>query len=448
MSNALAEQQGIYFPFPKHTGSKSDDENIAIVGLGYVGLPLSIALAETHETVVGYDIDQRRVEALDKAIDWTGEVDTLSLVSSTLSISNHVASLATANFYIIAVPTPVDARRRPDLSNLRRACRTVGRYLKPDDVVVFESTVYPGATEEVCAPELSKASNLQCGVDFNIAYSPERISPGDAKHGLKQIKKIVSADNADTLDRVARLYERVVPAGIHRAPTIQVAEAAKVFENTQRDVNIALMNEFSLLCDRMGIRTQNVIDATQTKWNALPFTPGLVGGHCIGVDPYYLAYKAEEYGMETEILTASRRLNERMGPLIAQRAIKFLSLKGTPPASARIGIVGLSFKEDVPDLRNSKVFSIIDELKSYAASPLVYDPVVTATAAFAHGVQTVELTEFDDLDVLILAVPHRDAMKSLRPTLNERLSEGALVMDIKSVLSAETLSETATLWSL
>ena len=325
MDGSLAEAQSSYVIEAPVQSLKSQSETVGVVGLGYVGLPVSIAFADVFETVIGYDINPDRINTLRDSHDWTNEVDEKTLMRSSLMVTTRSEDLASCTLYIVAVPTPVDSNNRPDLTPLLTTCRTIAPYLKNGDLVVFESTVFPGATQEYCGPELEKWSGLRVGQDFHIAYSPERISPGDKHHQLKDVPKIVSADNRVTLERLAKVYERIVPAGVHRAASIKVAEAAKVFENTQRDVNIALMNEFSIICDKIGIRTRDVVRATGTKWNALPFTPGLVGGHCIGVDPFYLTHKAEENGAHPEIMLASRRRNEEMAPIIAERALNLLS---------------------------------------------------------------------------------------------------------------------------
>ena len=448
MTNALAEQRFPFTDISNYVPQKSRDERVGVVGLGYVGLPISLALAEHFEWVVGYDTDRHRVNRLKCARDWTREIPERQLLSTDLQLTSDHNDLENCSVFVVAVPTPVDGSKRPDLNPLKDACRTVARYLRPGTIVVFESTVYPGATEEVCAPVLAQFSGLTAGKDFHVAYSPERISPGDPHRGLDDVVKIIAAENPDVCDRVASLYSRIVTAGVHLAPSIKVAEAAKVFENTQRDVNIGLMNEFALLCDRMGVRTQDVLEATGTKWNALPFTPGLVGGHCIGVDPYYLAHRAQEFGLHPEILNASRRMNERMGPLIAQRAVKFLSERDRPLSKSRVGIIGLSFKENVPDLRNSKVFDIIAELETFGIHPLVHDPVVPDHMAMAKGVSLCNWSSLGNLDVLIYAVPHQSIVERPIKSVLSKVRGSGVLMDIRSKIPPKAVPKSITHWCL
>ena len=360
-------------------------EKIAVIGLGYVGLPVAVALAKAFPATVGFDISKRRIDTLQKGEDWTGEIDTGTLQSCGLRVSGNPDDLAGATFFIITVPTPIDRERRPDLSPLEGACSFVGPALRKGAVVVFESTVYPGVTEDFCGPLLEKYSGLVCGRDFALGYSPERINPGDKQHRLETITKIVSADSAETLERVKAVYGAVVKAGLHVAPSIKVAEAAKVLENTQRDINIALMNELAIILDRMGVRTRDVLEAAGTKWNFLKFAPGLVGGHCIGVDPYYLTSCAEALGYHPQVILAGRRLNDDMGRFVAAKLIKLLVQAKKPVSGARVGVLGLTFKEDVPDLRNSKVPDIIAELKEFGITPIIHDPMADAHAAHRHG---------------------------------------------------------------
>ncbi len=446
MDGSLAEAQSTYIVEAPTQCLKSQSERIGIVGLGYVGLPVSVALADVFETVIGYDINPDRVAALQNSHDWTHEIDEPTLLMSSLMVSCEPQDLASCSMYIVAVPTPVNAHNQPDLAPLRATCRTIAPHLRKGTVVVFESTVYPGATEEVCAPELEKYSGLTAGVDFHVAYSPERISPGDKTHGLKDVPKIVSADTPKTLERIAKVYERIVPAGVHRAASIKVAEAAKVFENTQRDVNIALMNEFSMICDKIGIRSRDVIRATGTKWNALPFTPGLVGGHCIGVDPFYLTHKAQETGTHPDIMLASRKRNEEMTSVIARRVVQFLTQKQINPATARIGIFGITFKEDVPDMRNSKVVDIITQLASYGISPMINDPMADRNATGKLGLTLVPNRDLDDLDLMMLAVPHKQYQDGQR--LQDKIRKGGILMDIRSQIEPSMLRSDITYWSL
>ncbi len=425
------------------------DEKIAVIGLGYVGLPIALAFAERFDGVIGFDVDAGRVAALQGGHDATGEADRQVLAASSLAYTTDPAALAGTGFYVVTVPTPIDGNRQPDLGPLRRACATVGAALTPGAVVAFESTVYPGVTEEVCGPLLAAASGLTQGVDFKLAYSPERINPGDKEHTLPSITKVVAAEDAATLDRVAAAYGAIIPAGLHLAPTIKVAEAAKVIENTQRDLNVALMNELALIFDRLGIRTADVLAAAGSKWNFLPFTPGLVGGHCIGVDPYYLTAKAEAVGYHPEVILAGRRINDGMGSHIAQRAIKFLAQADRPVRDSRVGILGLTFKENVPDLRNSRVPDIIAELVEFGIEPLVHDPLAEADRAHAeYGVDLVPLTDFKDLHVLILAVPHRAYLAEIDRLVADNLHDGGVLMDVKSAIAPERLPADRVYWSL
>ena len=397
-----------------HQGAHS----VAVVGLGYVGLPLAVAFAR-HFNVIGFDLNAARVEELSAGTDRTGEVDSEALQASTARFTSDPAALREAGVIIVAVPTPIDEHRNPDLSPVEGASRTVGRHLCRGAVVVYESTVYPGVTEEVCVPILEAESGLRCGADFTVGYSPERINPGDKVHTLETIKKIVSGSDAPTLDLLAELYGTVVRAGIHRAPSIKVAEAAKVIENTQRDLNIALMNELSIIFDRLGIDTLDVLEAAGTKWNFLPFRPGLVGGHCIGVDPYYLTFKAEETGFHPEV------------------------------------ILGFTFKENVPDLRNTRVIDVIRELQEYGVDVLVHDPLADAgEVRHEYGLSFAALDELANLDALILAVPHKAYAENgvLEPVaLHARFAvpDKALLLDVKGCLSPSAVqAEGMAYWRL
>jgi UDP-N-acetyl-D-glucosamine/UDP-N-acetyl-D-galactosamine dehydrogenase len=411
-----------------------DKEKIAVIGLGYVGLPVALAFGRKVPTV-GFDIRQRRVDELKQGLDETAEVTSDDLASAKqCELTADPARLADCTFYIVAVPTPIDHNNRPDLGPMISASRTIGPHLKKGDVVVYESTVYPGVTEEVCGPILEEKSGLKSGKDFFLGYSPERINPGDKEHTFDKIVKVVSGQDAATLDRVAKVYSMVVTAGVHRAPSIKVAEAAKVIENTQRDLNIALMNELALIFDRMGIRTQDVLDAAGTKWNFLRFTPGLVGGHCIGVDPYYLTTKAEELGYLPEVILSGRRINNAIGPYIAQKTVKFLSEGDKPLRSAKVGILGLTFKENVPDLRNSKIPDILVELKQYGIAAIVHDPLGSEEEArHEYGVHLSSLDEFHDLDAVIFAVSHKEYLQD-RAAIYARVRPGGVLIDVKSAL--------------
>ncbi|UPA25201.1 nucleotide sugar dehydrogenase [Shinella oryzae] len=422
---------------------------IAVIGLGYVGLPVAVALAEKFPFVVGFDVKKSRIEALKVGEDVTGEVDGAVLKRSSLQLTYEIADVKDCDFYIVAVPTPIDDNRQPDLAPLIAASRTVASVLKAGDIVVFESTVFPGATEDVCGPILSEISGLRQGVDFNLGYSPERINPGDKKHTFKTITKVVSGDTAESLDEIAAVYEAVVDAGIYKASSIKVAEAAKVIENTQRDLNIALMNELAIIFERMNIRTSEVLAAAGTKWNFLPFTPGLVGGHCIGVDPYYLTAKAESLGYHPQVILSGRRINDGMGAFVAQKMIKMLVAGKRPLNGARIGILGLTFKENVPDLRNSRVPDIIKELRQFGIEPIVHDPLASAEEALEeYDVSLKPLAQFDQLDGLILAVPHESYVRDFNSYI-AKVAEGGVIIDIKSVLDKQILDASNRLnWSL
>jgi len=411
-----------------------EQEKIAVIGLGYVGLPVAIAFGRTLPTV-GFDIRQKRVDELKAGHDDTLEVEDADLAAAKhLELTADPSKLADCTFFIVAVPTPIDRNNRPDLGPSLAASRTVGPHIKKGDCVVYESTWYPGVTEELCGPILDAQCGLKNGVDYFLAYSPERINPGDKEHTFTKIKKVVSGQNAETLDRVAAVYASVVTAGVHRAPSIKVAEAAKVIENTQRDLNIALMNELAFIFDRMGIRTQDVLEAAGSKWNFLRFTPGLVGGHCIGVDPYYLTTKAEELGYLPEVILAGRRVNNNVGPFIAQKTVKMLTQLDVPLNKAKVGIFGLTFKENVPDLRNSKVPDIITELATFGITPLVTDAMGDAEDAHEeYGVHLTPIEKMQQLDALILAVSHDEYIKNING-LFERVKDNGVLIDVKSAV--------------
>src|SRR3954454_10061273 len=384
------------------------ERGFAVIGLGYVGLPVALALAKQFAPVIGFDISSRRIDELRNARDATGEVPEAELRASSLILSGDPDALDQASFFVVTVPTPIDSARHPDLSPLESACALIGPRLRPGSVVVFESTVYTGLTRSICGPLLAKASGLRESIDFKLGYSPERINPGDREHRLETITKIVAGEDEDTLERVAAVYGRIVRAGIHRPPSIESAEAAKVIENTQRDLNIALMNELAIIFDRLEIPTRDVLAAAGTKWNFLPFTPGLVGGHCIGVDPYYLTARAEAAGYYPEVVLAGRRINDGMGGYIARRLVKLLIAAERSVKGARVGILGITFKENVPDLRNSRVPDIVTELREYGIEPMISDPLADpAEAEREYGVELVPLEALAELDGLVLAVPHR-----------------------------------------
>ena len=424
------------------------EEKIAVIGLGYVGLPVALAFARKFPTV-GFDINTRRVDMLSRGRDDTGEVSEEELRASRLRLTTSIDDLRGVTFFIVAVPTPIDSNYRPDLRPLVSASETVGKVLEKGAVVVYESTVYPGVTEEVCAPVLERVSKLQAGVDFKLGYSPERINPGDREHTFERITKVVSGQDGPTLERVASAYGAVVTAGVHRASSIKVAEAAKVIENTQRDLNIALMNELALIFDRLGIRTKDVLDAAATKWNFLRFQPGLVGGHCIGVDPYYLTTKAEELGYQPQVILSGRRINNGVGAYVAQRTMKMLSRAGVPLSQARVGILGLTFKENVPDLRNIRIPDIVNELREFGLNSLVHDPMGNPEEAREeYGVHLCEWSEISSLDALILAVPHRQYMEMPTKSLLGLVRDGGVLVDVKSVLDPAVVERGLTYWSL
>jgi len=423
-------------------------ERIAVVGLGYVGLPVALAFARKFEGTVGFDVSDARIDSLQANHDWTGEVTDAELRESSLELSNDPADLRGCTFFVVAVPTPIDSDRRPDLAPLLSASRIVGAALAPGAVVVYESTVYPGVTEEQCGPLLAEVSGLRQSRDFKLGYSPERINPGDKLHTFEKITKVVAGEDAESLDRVARVYESVVDAGVYRAASIKVAEAAKVIENTQRDLNIALMNELALIFDRMGIRTRDVLDAASTKWNFLRFNPGLVGGHCIGVDPYYLTAKAEALGYHPQVILAGRRINDGMGRYVAQRTIKLLRKRDRDIKGARIGILGLTFKENVPDLRNSRVPDIVRELREFGIDPMVHDPMACAEEALReYGIELRPLDALADLDGVIIAVPHQQYLDQ-QDRIVGSVREGGLFVDVKSSMNEGALRSDLLYWSL
>ena len=424
-------------------------EKIAVIGLGYVGLPVAVALGRVFANTIGFDISSRRIEALRDGADHTGEISATELQEAALVFTTDPADLAGTTFFILTVPTPIDDQRRPDLGPLQQACRTVARVMQPGAIVVLESTVYPGVTEEICVPLLAKLSGLRLGIDFGVGYSPERINPGDPQHRLGDIVKVVSATDEKTLARVAKAYGAIVPAGLHIAPSIRVAEAAKVIENTQRDLNIALMNELALIFDRLGLRTSDVLAAAATKWNFLRYVPGLVGGHCIGVDPYYLTAKAESVGYHPEVILAGRRINDGMGTFVAQRLVRLLIHADLPVKRARVGILGLAFKENVPDLRNSRVADIVSELAQYGCAARIHDPLAAAADVEAcFGCVPSALEAFTDLDALVLAVPHRDYRSLGASGLFAMIRPGGALLDVKAVLSPDEKPADRLYWSL
>ena len=406
---------------------------ISVVGLGYVGLPVAVAFGKCRKTV-GFDINPTRIAELKAGHDRTGEVTAADLVAADILFTARIDELALADFHIVAVPTPVDDAKQPDLTPMLRASETVGKALKKGDIVVYESTVYPGVTEDECVPVLERHSGLRCGVDFTVGYSPERINPGDKEHTFTKITKVVSGQDAPTLDIVAAVYGSVVTAGIHRAPSIKAAEASKVIENTQRDLNIALMNELAIIFDRMGIDTRDVLDAAGTKWNFLKFSPGLVGGHCIGVDPYYLTHKAEKIGYIPQVILAGRRINDGMGKFIAQRTVKEMSLVGHCPGKAVVTVLGLTFKEDCPDLRNSRVIDIIHELQDYGITVQVHDPHGDAAEALhEYGVTLLPFAELQPAAAVIVAVAHQEYRALPVAQLKGLMGSHPVLIDVKSI---------------
>lgn len=427
----------------------SRDAAVAVLGLGYVGLPLARAFAGVGRAVIGYDIDPSRTTDLARGIDCNDPDGGTFALPAGLRFTAEAGDLAQADVFILAVPTPIDESRRPDLGPLADAARAVGGAIRPGGLVIVESTVHPGATEEVVGPIVAEVSGLVAGEGFKLAYSPERINPGDTTHGLGDVIKVVSGQDAETLARVMALYEPIVPAGLHAAPSIRVAEASKITENIQRDVNIALMNELAQVYDRLGLRTEDVLAAARTKWNFAPYSPGLVGGHCIGVDPYYLIAKAEAHGYYPELIRSARRLNDTMSERIVQKTVTLLGTGGTAIAGARVGVMGVAFKENVSDARNSQVPPIVTGLSALGARVLVADPLVDA--AVARRVLGIDLAATDtltELDVLILASPHRTFLEGGAAGLGARLRRGGLLVDIKSVLLPSDLRADIRYWSL
>lgn len=419
----------------------SSERNVSVIGLGYVGLPVAVAFGKIRRTI-GFDIFQRRIAELRDGYDRTGEVTVDELAAADILFTDSIDDLRQANFHIVAVPTPVDDARQPDLTPMLLASETVGKALKKGDIVVYESTVYPGATEEVCVPVLEKFSGLCCGTDFTVGYSPERVNPGDKEHTFSKITKVVSGQDPETLAIVASVYESVITAGVHRASSIKVAEAAKVIENTQRDLNIALMNELALIFDRMGIDTNDVLEAAGTKWNFLKFKPGLVGGHCIGVDPYYLTHKAEKIGYHPQVILAGRRINDSMGAYIAQRTIREMIQSGHNILGAIVTVLGLTFKEDCPDLRNSKVIDIVNELVEYGITVQVSDPLADPSEALhEYGVELIPLQDLRPATAVIVAVSHRQYRELGIEELQKLMGAGPVLIDVKCIYNRDELQQ-------
>lgn len=419
---------------------KSNEESLSLVGLGYVGMPIAIEFAKRGVKVIGYDLNATKIETYKSGIDPTNEVGDEAIKETTVEFTADATKLREAKFHIVAVPTPVNADHTPDLTPVEGASRILGRNLTKGSIVVFESTVYPGVTEDVCIPILEKESGLECGVDFKIGYSPERINPGDKVHRLNTITKIVSGMDEESLDTIARVYEIVVDAGVHRAESIKVAEAAKVIENSQRDINIAFMNELSIIFNKMGIDTKAVLEAAGTKWNFLKFFPGLVGGHCIGVDPYYLTYKAEMMGYHSQVILAGRRINDDMGKYVAEQIVKKLIAVETPVRNARVGILGFTFKENCPDTRNTKIIDIVNELNEYGISPKIADPFADADEAERlYGVKFCSMEDIKECDAVVLAVAHDDfvtlTMEQIDGMFANSERSKCVLVDIKGILN-------------
>ncbi|MEB7039041.1 nucleotide sugar dehydrogenase [Staphylococcus gallinarum] len=423
------------------------DRNIAVVGLGYVGLPVAVSFGNKHK-VIGFDINEGRISELKNNYDRTNEVTTEKLEASNVEYTSDRDKLSESDFIIVAVPTPIDKHNKPNLTPLIKASETVGSALKKGSIIVYESTVYPGATEEACVPVLEKFSGLECGKDFFIGYSPERINPGDKEHTFETITKVVSGQTPEVLEIVAEVYDSVVKAGVYKASSIKVAEAAKVIENTQRDVNIALMNELAIIFDKLNIDTNEVLKASGTKWNFLNFKPGLVGGHCIGVDPYYLTHKAQEVGHHPEVILSGRRINDNMAKHIASNVIKEMLKHGMEVQNASVNVLGLTFKENCPDLRNTKVIHIIEELASYGLEIKVND--VEADKKEAKDIFDIDLKDKEQMskaDVLIFAVSHKEYLENKSEYIN-LVQENGVIFDIKGVISDKDINESQRLWRL
>jgi UDP-N-acetyl-D-galactosamine dehydrogenase len=420
-------------------------ESIAVIGLGYVGMPIAVAFAK-KVNVIGFDLNKKKIDLYKAGIDPTNEVGNDEIKKTTVEFTSDETKLKEAKFHIVAVPTPINSDKTPDLSPVEEASRIVGRNLVKGSIVVYESTVYPGVTEDICVPILEKESRLKCGVDFKIGYSPERINPGDKVHRLENIIKIVSGMDCESLEEIARVYELVIEVGVHRTSSIKVAEAAKVVENSQRDINIAFMNELAMVFDRMGIDTKEVIDAMNTKWNALKFYPGLVGGHCIGVDPYYFIYEAEKLGYHSQIILSGRKINDGMGKFVADAIIKKLVLANKVVRQAKVVVLGITFKENTPDTRNSKVVNIIESLREYGINPIVVDPVADVyEAKCEYGIDIVDIKDIKNADCVVLAVAHDEFMQinfdELDSLFGEFENNEKVIIDVKSILDKRKIEE-------
>lgn len=417
---------------------KNKEEKIALVGLGYVGMPIAVAFAK-KAAVIGFDISQEKVNLYNQGTDPTKEVGDDVIKETTVEFTADEKKLKEAKFHIVAVPTPVNSDHTPDLKPVESASRTVGRNLTKGSIVVFESTVYPGVTEDICIPILEKESGLKCGEDFKVGYSPERINPGDKVHRLETIVKVVSGMDEESLDVIAKVYELVVDAGVHRAASIKVAEAAKVIENSQRDINIAFMNELSIIFNKMEIDTKEVLEAASTKWNFLNFSPGLVGGHCIGVDPYYLTYKAEQMGYHSQIILSGRRINDDMGKYVVENLVKNLIKANVPVKEAKVAILGFTFKENCPDTRNTRVIDIVEELKEYSITPMIADPQADAEEAkHEYGITFDEIADVQEADAIIVAVGHEQFMNLSQEDFDKMFKKESngnkVIIDIKGIL--------------
>jgi UDP-N-acetyl-D-galactosamine dehydrogenase len=421
----------------------SKDEKLCVIGLGYVGMPLAVAFAKKID-VIGFDINKPKIELYKSGIDPTNEVGNEAIKKTTMTFTNNEEEIKKAKFHIVAVPTPINQDKTPDLNPVEQSSRVVGRNLTKGSIVVYESTVYPGVTEDICIPILEEESGLKNGIDFKVGYSPERINPGDKVHTLEKIIKIVSGQDNESLDEISKVYELVIEAGIHKASSIKVAEAAKVVENSQRDINIAFMNELAMVFDRMGIDTKEVVEAMNTKWNALGFTPGLVGGHCIGVDPYYFVYEAERLGYHSQIVLSGRKINDGMGKFVADNIIKKLINADVVVRKAKVSILGITFKEDCPDTRNTKVFDVIQELRNYGVQPLVVDPHADKKEVMQeYGIELSTMNDVKNSDAVVFAVAHKefknmtyDFIDSLYADKNSRI-----LIDVKSMFNLKELNE-------
>ncbi|GGA65172.1 nucleotide sugar dehydrogenase [Ornithinibacillus halotolerans] len=425
------------------------EQNIAVVGLGYVGLPLAVSFGKKHR-VIAFDINDNRIEELKQGFDRTNEVETEDLKSSDLEFTSNPKDLSKADFIIVAVPTPITENKQPNLIPLLKASETIGQNISKGTIVVFESTVYPGTTEEECVPALEKASGLKCGKDFFVGYSPERINPGDKEHTFTKITKVVSGQTPELLETVAEVYGSVVEAGVHKASSIKVAEAAKVIENTQRDLNIALMNELAVIFEKLNIDTAEVLEAAGTKWNFLKFSPGLVGGHCIGVDPYYLTYKAKQIGHHPEVILAGRKTNDNVGNFVVTSLVKQMIQNNLQVNGSAVTVLGFTFKENVPDIRNTRVIDIVEELKEYGVNVQITDAYADPIEAYdEYGVDLISYKELNPADAVVFAVPHADYLEEAWGMFDHLLKGGkGIVMDVKSKLDKDECPEAVTLWRL